>query len=583
MKSTLLHISVIVKTLPLFFLFNLLSSCTSTETDPRLTVVAELAPESPKEALDSLNHIDYSLLSENDRQYYDFLLIKSRDKAFITHTSDSLILRVIENEENNKDRGRYAEALYYGGRVYHDLGDLPTALNYYQKALDNISEDERDDHFRAPLFSQTSGLLDKLRLYDQALSCAEETLKLNTANNDSVNMMYSYDLLGYISIHAKKYDAAEKYINSAKDLARKISPLDTLGYNVDLGSIKMYNNDVDSALYFLRPALARPEYCRKDVVLSYAALIYKKAHIPDSALIFAKRLIEGKDFQNRRVGYHVLFSKELKEYINPDSLVDYTYDYWDEMEAYLSKNGNQQALIQNSFYNYQVHERQRAKAEDANQKLQLWISGILLVVFLLITLVLYLKNRNKSQLLQLHEAIANVNLLRQELNKSVEKNVDTLSETTPFSIPKDPSSLNVQDLRMHLKEELLSICHTVENQSHAVASTILESGVYEKISDYIAKDRIIPEDSPLWGELEDVVLKSSPEFKHRLQILMGGKMKPSDFHLALLSKCGISSTNISTLIGRAKSTIVYRKDSLSFKIFGEKMGPGVIDDIIHLL
>ena len=65
--------------------------------------------------------------------------MKIADKNYVTHTSDSLILRVIDHEESHKGDGRYAEALYYGGRVYSDLGDYPTSLKYFQQSLEPVA------------------------------------------------------------------------------------------------------------------------------------------------------------------------------------------------------------------------------------------------------------------------------------------------------------------------------------------------------------------------------------------------------------------------------------------------------------
>lgn len=95
-----------------------LTNC-SKKPDERLTKVDQLTSSAPEEALDSLANIDYDLLSDADKQYHDFLTIKTKDKAFIHHSSDTLVLMVIANESKHKGRGRYPEALYYGGRVYH--------------------------------------------------------------------------------------------------------------------------------------------------------------------------------------------------------------------------------------------------------------------------------------------------------------------------------------------------------------------------------------------------------------------------------------------------------------------------------
>lgn len=79
-----------------------------------------------------LDSIKYDGLSDHDRHFFDFLSIKANDKAYVRHESDSLILDVIDYYSSHNKDNIYPEALYYGGRVFSDLGDLPTALRYFR-------------------------------------------------------------------------------------------------------------------------------------------------------------------------------------------------------------------------------------------------------------------------------------------------------------------------------------------------------------------------------------------------------------------------------------------------------------------
>lgn len=116
-----------------------------------------------------------------------------------------------------------------------------------------------------------------------------------------------------------------------------------------------------------------------------------------------------------------------------------------------------------------------------------------------------------------------------------------------------------------------------------IFSHTLSSVVYSSIQNYILNEKIISDKNSLWDEIEETVIKSSPNFKYRLQLLIGENLKAADYHLALLIKCGVTPTQMSRLIGRAKATISYRRDALCVKIFGEKLGVKAIDDIIRLL
>ena len=71
---------------------------------------------------------------EATRMYYRLLCVKAADKAYVPHTSDSLIRPVIAYYEEHRDKRHLPEAYYYGGRVYRDLGDAPQAVVYLQRA-----------------------------------------------------------------------------------------------------------------------------------------------------------------------------------------------------------------------------------------------------------------------------------------------------------------------------------------------------------------------------------------------------------------------------------------------------------------
>ena len=197
----------------------LMSGCSKTEHDARLKEIAEIVSDSPQEALLRLDSIDCQTLSESDRHYYDLLTIKAKDKAYIQHTSDSLILDVISYYENNPQSSLYAEALYYGGRVYSDIGDAPTALQYFHKALDNIPEGSQSLNLKARVLSQTGGLLQDISLYDEAIPYIEKSLKICELNKDTTNIVYELQLLGGTYLRARKYRLAEYYFNRAIEMS----------------------------------------------------------------------------------------------------------------------------------------------------------------------------------------------------------------------------------------------------------------------------------------------------------------------------------------------------------------------------
>lgn len=71
--------------------------------------------------------------SEADRNLYALMRVKAEDKAFITHTTDTLMLRLVDYYETVGDKTFLPTAYYYAGRVYNDMNDDTRALRFFQK------------------------------------------------------------------------------------------------------------------------------------------------------------------------------------------------------------------------------------------------------------------------------------------------------------------------------------------------------------------------------------------------------------------------------------------------------------------
>ena len=121
----------------------LLASCSSGRYPSALYVADSLSVAYPERAVALLDSLRPQMEQEGERvrMYYHLLCVKARDKAYLPHTSDSLVLEVLRYYEDKQDRRHLPEAYYYAGRVASDLGDAPQALDYFQQALDAMPED----------------------------------------------------------------------------------------------------------------------------------------------------------------------------------------------------------------------------------------------------------------------------------------------------------------------------------------------------------------------------------------------------------------------------------------------------------
>lgn len=559
-------------------------SCSAPDHDQRLEHVCELISKSPNEALSALEGIDYSTLLEHDRHYYDFLTVKARDKAYIRHTSDSLILDIINYYSGQNTRELYPEALYYGGRVYSDLGDYSTALSFFQSALDKMPTEQRDMELRCRILSQTGRLLNSLRLYEEAVPYLKETIELNRSLNDSINETYNLQLLGTVYLRAHDFEKAEDTFRAALKCSKYLDKSYQAKSLMYIAGVKYRIGQIDSAIIYIRntPDLVKP--IARNSALAYASDIYYAAGIFDSAYVYAHELINSKDKLNKATGYNVILSPGLQPFSPADTIYRYLNDYLRLLESYYNENENQLAVYQTSLHNYQIHDRERRKAEKENDVLRQWFFAVSFLVLIMTIIILYLKNRSKNYKLKLHHALENIAKLKQVLNDRTKENNDADKTETKIKAKVTDNEVEetTEDLRKKLRKELQDLYNT-NRERISFSTVILDSPTYKKLQSMISKGESIKENSELWAELEALVLKVSPNFITNLQLLVGGKLSSYDLHTSLLIKCGFQPTQMTILLNRAKGTIVSRRESLCFRVFEEKLGTKVIDGIIALL
>lgn len=323
----------------------LAAGCSSgSPEDGRLLEIAEKVSDSPEEMLARLDSMDVASFGESDRWFHALMRIKAQDKAYIRHTSDSVILRVIDYYSRHPKSGLYPEALYYGGRVYSDIGDAPTALRYFQDALDALPENA-DNGFRATVLSQNGRLLNALRLYKEAALCLKQVTKLQENIGDSVKLMQNTQLLGAIYMHTEDYESADSCFMTAYSLAKIISHPDTLIQTMYMAATALYRDDILRSLQKIRKVLEKIPIRWEDMIYSYASQIYLKADIPDSAYLYSMKLIKNDNIDYQRIGYDIVLNSSLSYFSSPDSLRSYTQSYRDVIDAYLYRHDAQQAIM----------------------------------------------------------------------------------------------------------------------------------------------------------------------------------------------------------------------------------------------
>ena len=409
----------------IIIILSLLAAGCASHPDDRLVGLDDLCDSAPQAVLDSLTRIDRASLGEADRHYYDFLSVKAADKAYITHSSDSLILSVVDYASNHQSHGYYPEALYYCGRVYSDQGDYLTALTYFHQALDQLPEAAANRKLRGNIISQSGRLLNNLRLYDQAVTYLDKVIEMERQDCDTTNLVFDLQLLGHLYINSGQYDIAQKTISESLLLSRNLKPSHAAKSRMYLADLKYNQGDIDSALYYIRGTKELVDSITLNSVLASNSLIYHKAGIYDSAFYYAHRIIESSDPTHKELAYDIILTRPLRKFIDSDTVDKYIYDYVNLLEGFYDSNQNILAITQQAMYNYKLHDEAREKAEKKAQSIRYWLIAVGIALLFTVIIILYLKNRNQKNLIQLHIALETIDKLKNNIDsKSEDPNLD---------------------------------------------------------------------------------------------------------------------------------------------------------------
>ena len=521
--------------------------------------IGALVEDDAAAAASALDSLDRGVMDEAQGNYYDFLKLKSDDKRYERHKSDSTIVRLLEYYRGTEME---AEVTYYAGRVYSDLGDYPTALRYFQDANEMIKGDKRKLALRSHVMSQTGRLLNDMRLYREAIPYLEETIALDSALNCAKDLPLDNQLLGAVYMHLKEYEQAERYFRKA--LSQATNGNDSTIIGAYIANMEYERGDTASAL---RAARGLSERCMdhdRNYILAIASRIYHRAGIQDTAVMYATQLIERNEPANKINGYHILLKPDLRKMIAADSLDSYLRNYTRLLEKRSDKNMADQVIYQQSRYNYMLHARETERIAAEKQTLQRWLFVAGIVVLVIVVIAVYYKYRAVIRKAQLATA-QNLLLTLDREHK------ETLTELSHI---KD--GVSMKDMLKKLSEQMHS-------RALKEMSRIAESEAYSKIMSALREDKIIQLNDSVWGELDECVRREGRSFDEIISGPIRISLTDMEYAVLLLTKAGFSSADASKILGRAKNSLSHQRNQLRKKVFFDQIDKEELTNAIMML
>lgn len=562
-----------------------LSACQQKPHLQIFNIADSLINVQPDSAIVFLKSMEHRMDSASEAQQMRFqlLCIKANDKAYIPHTSDSLILSLLHYYTKKRDKTFLPEVYYYAGRVYRDLGDAPQALNYFEKAVNAMGKAENYP-LRSRLSSQIGILFLYQDMYEEALEKFKNAYKYDTLLKDTAGIIFDLRDMASCYRYMEQTETSLHYYQKAYDLASAIqhSRLMNIVQN-QMASLYIELKQYNLAKKFLLPSLNK--LCRpsKSAVYSIASKLYHQTGHTDSAQYYYKELLKCGTIYAKKAACSGLAEIALRNK-NPKDALLYLQLFMEYTDSVQRITHTETVHKMRSLYNYQLREKENMILKNTNNRQELiivCISASCLIILILSFAYLQYSRRKRLQLSIHLEKLRN--LQKEHYRKSasfIERNRNLIKELEEQLTNAEAMNTSLKIQLQKQKEIILYTNKQAEldlDRREIMRTTLLDSDICKTFKDRIRSSsfKITTEE---WCALEKAVNDTYEGFSENLHKLH--RFSKYEFHICLLIKINIPPADMAKLTNHTKESISATRRRLYEKVFSEKGSPKLWDDFI---
>lgn len=554
---------------------------------PRTMQIADsLVDYNPDSTLTLLQQIKDSIAHEPEETqiYYKLLSIKAEDKAYITHTSDSLIMQVVHYYKHEKDTKHLHEAYFYAGCVYRDLGDAPQALEYFQKAID-MSNKSTDYNLIGMMHDQIGMIYLYQEVYDKAPEMFKKAYHYSTLVKDSIGMTYYLRDLGRSFSTLNQADSSIYYYKEAIKLAKAIKSqeLESTICCEFSGLYTKLNRDKE-AYETMQIGLRDEEIMNSPAQYTISARYYENIGQIDSAIYYYSLLLPIDSYRYKQEAYQGLGNAaQLKgEY---EKALMYFNKYLDYTDSLQSINQTEAIRKISSLYNYQLRQKENKKLRIEANKERRW--NLFLATTLIFSLTLffaywqYRKRKEQAKFIQ-EEKLKNIQKEQYHLSLAyIEQNKKQISKLETLLLEAENSKNKLHQSLLQSQKELIErINEQLEAQQRVNEQseiTLKQSDIYKAFHQAAESNTKLKETD--WQELILAVNEVYNDFTQRLYLLY--PIKDIELQVCLLLKINLSPTQVSVITTRSKQATTSIRKRLYYKVFNKEGTPEQWDAFIR--
>ena len=549
----------------------------------RADSLASVAPDSARTLLarwaDSVAHAP-----ERVRMYHRLLTIKAADKAYMRHTSDTLIRQVVAYYEDGADPWLLPEAYYYAGRVYSDLGDAPQALDYFERAAEALPPKGRE-MLAGKIYSQMGTLFEHQQMYEEALEMFRRAYEYDVKAGDVRGQVFDLRDIGDAYQGLEETDSALVCIQKAYGLASAggEAELVSLVQGQRL-SLYLQLQEYDSAEVCLREAFKHVHKASRSGLYFKAAELYNYTGRLDSAIYYWKQLLGCGTIYAKEMAHFALAQVAMRKK-NIDKALEHFVQYqW--CNDSIRRLTNTETLRQmHSLYNYKLREKESQKLKAEKQQRQFVFYAALGTCVLLLAVAFGYVQYVHRKRVELQQRLEHANRVREEAEQRngqfIRKNEQKIAALDQQLREADSAHREQLQRQKEMMEWENRQARAAMEKQRLLKETMVETDIRKELvarlsTSHVGNKMLKERD---WLRIEREIKACSSDFKEKLQTLYPD-FSEFEYHLCLLIRLGMRPVNMAELTAHTKESVTAARRRMYEKVFRKKGSPSDWDEIV---
>ena len=462
---------------------------------------------------------------------------------------------------------------YLKGRVHHDMGESPIALECYQKAVEMADTTRKDCDLRtlAAIYGQMADLFHLQYLPDDEMSAIKMAEYYDWKNNDTLSAIIAYRLRTKVYHLRCDTDSMLYITNRCIDFYHKLGHNDLaaqlliipISVCLDRGQYEeawkyMQIHENESG-FFDKKGNIKPG---KELYYFYKGKYFLSQNKIDNAIIEFRKTLSGGFSE---AGYKGLLSAYEQRHI-PDSIAKYARQYSKSNDSTFMHVNQERVHQVSAIYNYNRQRQLATQKEQEAGKLRNTLYALLGICILsALGLYRWWDVRKRKTL--------------SELAESNEKYAETIKQYNHLRLALELSNKDHEQYRLSQERELEELRETLsayqDDKSRPekwdIESTVLASSIVERFHMLASKITVPSEDE--WEVLQKLLQDNLPSFYEHINDERHS-LTDNEKKASMLIRLRFIPSEIVVLLGLSKQRISNIRRDINRKLFhaeGTKM------------